>query len=332
MAIYSHTTALQLLRLARGAVPVNGADRFDGLIESRISVVDAAQVLNASVDMLQVDHVKSLLCEGEPLHLLTTKEHRSSRAGLVCHETGIDRLSGGCFSLGGGVHYSAPEELIVQLAQDATLVALLKCGYELCGCYSIPAHRGKGEKLTKVAPVTSPEEIARYLGMLGKAKGKRGAYRALKYILPNSASPMETALVIILILPPRLGGYGLPLPCLNEKVTLSKPGPGNQPRTYYLDVFWPEHAMALEYDSDDYHFKDVERAYYDSDRRAILKAHGIETLSVTKGQAYSLEMLDRVAATLAKPMGRRLQLNREGYREKRLELHAQLFPSAYRSR
>ena len=307
MIIAAQNTAFSLIRYLRGELPSVGPERFEGVIETRIDRIPSEPLLLGRPLQSDLAFSRQVLGEECEIHIQALRENRLRGAGIACHEIARGRMPDTFLLLGHGTLCPAPEELIFQLCQSEDFVSFLKKSYELCGCYSVPAATNQEQRLRQALPLTTPEAVQGHLVQLGPVKGKVAAQKALCYVLPNSASPMETYLVILLILPPRLG----------------------HPQPFYLDVFWPEFNLALEYDSDDHHFADRESAYRDADRRAILKQMGIEVISVTRGQIQSIPKMDNVARAIAAHMGRKIRLNREGYQDKRLQLHAQLFPRLY---
>ncbi len=329
MIITAQNTAFTLIRYLRGELPNVGPERFEDTKETRIERIPGKNLSLQRASREDFLLVNALLGSEEVVHFQAPRERRSRGIGASCHQVAHDRMAGPFLVIDGGALCPAPEELIFQLFQCEDFVPFLTKCYELCGCYSVPMKKNERQTLSKALVLTTPEAARGYIARLNMAGGKVAAQKALCYVLPNSASPMETYLVILLILPPRLGGYGFPPPKLNWKIMPPRTAANRHPQPFYLDVFWPEFNLALEYDSDDHHFADRESAYRDADRRAILKQMGIEVISVTRGQIQSIPKMDNVARAIAAHMGRKIRLNREGYQDKRLELHAQLFPRLY---
>ncbi len=148
-----------------------------------------------------------------------------------------------------------------------------------------------------------------------------------RFTLPFSASPMETALVIAFVLPRRKGGYGLPFPQLNYPITYQ--GPTGKEERFFLDIYWPEYKLAVEYDSDEHHFGSLDEAYHDAGRRMQLQKMGIETLVMTKGQMQSLEALDCAVEVIKGKMGKRIRLYDPDYVKSRKALLSELLPGIY---
>ena len=328
MTIFSHSTGLALTRMLRASCPANGPARFSGNIEVRIRRVPRSAVLSERPDGQHLELARQATFQRAP-HFQTIEPHRRRSSNVICHVVKPELFEDDCLELQEGIYCVSPEELMLQISQGASFVTALKRCFELCGCYSQPHIKSPTQPTTCVAPVTSPDQVLKFLERRKGARGVRNALRAASYTLPNSASPMETVLVIMLILPPRLGGYGLPRPLLNYKIAVRGNAASKSGNSLFLDLYWPDHKLALEYDSDDHHFSNVESAYHDGNRRMVLKRKGIETLAITKGQVQSLDMLDNAALAIASTLGKRLHLDKEGYRERRLQLHAELMPFLY---
>ena len=146
---------------------------------------------------------------------------------------------------------------------------------------------------------------------------------ALRYIADNSASPMETILSMLMTLPYRLGGYNLPMPILNKRLEIPLETRKAVGKSYYeCDIYWPQANVDLEYDSDTHHAEKVKIAM-DSIRRDTLLAMGVTVITVTSRQINNAMVLHEVAKTVAKLLGKRLQLP-DDFEDKRSELRRQL--------
>ena len=116
---------------------------------------------------------------------------------------------------------------MLQLAHDFAPPELLLTGFELCGSYRFPVG-GAPTAYGRPACMT-PESLRRAMDGREGMHGIKRVRVALRYLLPGSGSPMETVLVLVLILPPRLGGYGFPAPELNLRCYIDTCG-----MTYYI--------------------------------------------------------------------------------------------------
>ena len=222
---------------------------------------------------------------------------------------------------------SSPEFCFLQMASQLSLVRLIMLGYELCGKYSLPNQDDpevSAPGFYTRQPLTSKKKLAAFLARMPHVAGRQMAIRALQYIQDGSWSPMETKLVIQLSLPSGLGGYGLALPNMNVRINLPRPARLELGKAFLVcDLFWPEHRIAAEYDSDLYH-TGPQRIADDSRRRNYLTSIGIKTIIVTNQQIGDVTSLDAVIKVLASNMGIRIRNRNRKFATARQELRRQL--------
>ena len=247
---------------------------------------------------------------------------------------------------------ASPELCFFQMASELPLAKLIELGYELCGFYALPSGCAveKGSTVVEgsydmdnksaynLEPLTNKKRLTALVSQMAGKHGKNKALRALRYIAEGSASPMETILAILLVLPNYLGGYGFALPEMNKRIDLkaiksgtlampitsdgsiklTKPAlagnPGNN--FYKCDLYWKGSDVAAEYDSD-LHHSGGEKISADSIRRSDLALRGIEVVPVTNMQMRSAEEFDKVARLIALKMGRRIQIRDADFTIKR---------------
>lgn len=246
-------------------------------------------------------------------------------------------LPGSCFvKLTEEVYVSSPELCFLQMAAKLPLVKLIELGFELCGSYSLPGHstpssEDKGDDLKTNTdnliirpPLTSSKRLSVLLARKELVPGSIQARRALRHITDNSASPMETKLTMLLSLPQKLGGYGLPMPILNARINPAKSAKKSTDKTHFsCDLFWPTANLAVEYDSDTHH-TGPERIASDSKRRNTLSSIGILVITVTNRQVRSRTEFEKTTRLIATNMGHRLQLRNKDFVSKQNSLRAQL--------
>ena len=244
-----------------------------------------------------------------PVHLLVSDESARCRAeGVACHTASSEVLYNQVFCVGEGVFVVPPNVALLQSATVLPLPNLVEMGCELCGEYARPI--GEFDSCVQRVPLTNVLELERFLSRAGSVKGARAMRRAMRFILDGSMSPMETVTVVILCFPPRLGGYGLPLPKMNAVISVSaKDRPFVKKSCYKCDLYWPEARFAIEYDSN-LHHTGAERIAEDASRRADLAYLGVEVATLTQRQAYDRRETARIARLLAKRLGKRLRSER----------------------
>lgn len=215
-----------------------------------------------------------------------------------------------------------PELCFLHRARELTVPLLAEMGFELCGSYRIYPSDPKG--FVEREPLMTCDRLTKFVESVGGAKGATMARRATAFVRNGSRSPMETVVVLLLCLPPRYGGYGLPMPFLNYRVNVSRNAQNASSNGYYLcDAFWPEARLDVEYDSDLVH-TGSSRISHDAKRRNGLTSMGVTVITITRGQVFDCEEMDKVAHAVAQRIGRRLRLDGREWVQRRAELRRRL--------
>lgn len=258
-----------------------------------------------------------------PIHTLVCRpEARTRWKGAICHANSKPLPRGSFIKVDKGVFVSSPELCFVLMARYLSLIMLVKLGCELCGTYGIPTIGHIDYDLEH--PYTTRERLERFLEQADSLPGIDKARKAFTHLVFGSASPMETKLALLLCLPLHRGGYGLPKPQMNPHVN-----PKQRKRfisngtCYYCDLLWPEAAIALEYDSFEFHGTRTAQAN-DAKRRTELLGRDIVAVSVTGRTVQNLLELDKVAHTLAKRLGVRIRNTSTSWRGAQHKLQGML--------
>ena len=260
-----------------------------------------------------------------PVHVMVpNKASRLDTAGIICHVSSATPRPGS-FVRGydEDMLIAGPELCVLQLALKMPLPKLAQLVTELCSTYyfilaeSSDLERGEDGALRTVStfrkracsnravPVSCLWAMGRWSEQCTSSKAGRAMARAVRYAVEGSASPMETALALMLSLPKNLGGYGLPKPQMNWVILVDA---GSQ-LVRVADLFWPEASIALEYDSDAFH-TEKEKIRLDSLRRNQLGAQSVTVFTATAQHLSTLDALDELAAQLSRVLGRPLHRNR----------------------
>jgi len=263
-----------------------------------------------------------------------TMDARRISRSIHSHLLGGSLPEGCIVYVGDGLFVSSPELCFFQMATELPIVKLIELGFELCGSYSLPAPgiTGTDPSIAKGfynrPPLTSIRKLTTFLDQMVGMKGRKRALQASQFIADNSASPMETVLVMLLSLPNRLGGYHLPKPELNAHVVPAKSARHLTRKAYYsLDLFWPDVNVTAEYDSDMFH-TGAERIAKDSKRRNDLASIGIEVITITSQQIRNPMEFEKSVKQLASSMGKRLRNNEDtGFLKAQRDLRGLLFAS-----
>ena len=244
--------------------------------------------------------------------------------------------SGAFVNAGNELYVSTPEFCFFQMASEYPLAKLITLGIELCGTYSQPDKASICEKqdegkvsfnqlLYNLPLITSKKKLQAFTDHMEGWSGQRQALKALRYISDGSGSPMETILFILLTLPYRYGGYGLPMPELNGCIYPKKGGlPFVGRSSYRGDLLWRKAGVVAEYNSDMVH-ANTDNIAMDAIRRGDLALCGISEVTVTKRQLYNVELFDKVARQIASRIGKTLRYNDPGFLKARRELRGVLF-------
>ena len=203
----------------------------------------------------------------------------------------------------------------------------LRDGEELAWTPCVDRH-GSWTSIWKRSPLTQPERIVCAIADVPGLEGRRRAARAARYVCGGSGSPLETKVVMLICLPPMLGGEHLPFPELNKRIAFSEGARRLAGmRCCVADMLWPKQRVVVEVNGLSFH-ADRDGFIEHSGRRAALEADGYRVIDINYTQAAHLEQWDLLAITLAKALGRRPQARTARFLHNRDELHSQLFHHA----
>ena len=263
-----------------------------------------------------------------PLHILLRDPGYRWPSKTIRQHVYSGNTSAGCFiEAGSGLEVSSPEFCFLQMAGQLSLIGLIELGYEMCGTYSKPIagdpdvpKRGFYNR----EPLTSTKKLSAFIARMPGYTGHKRAVRALRYTLDDSESPMETKLAMFLTLPYKLGGFGFPKAKMNARITPSKTAGRTSGKAFYrCDLFWPDHDLAVEYDSNMFHTGSQHIAD-DSKKRNTLTAMGVKVITVTTQQLYHFNEFEKVARDIAKCIKKRLHIRNPGFADIHQDLRDQL--------
>lgn len=268
-----------------------------------------------------------------PIHVFVDERAKTNRTErLVTHVFSMKIPYGAFIDIGHKVCICSPRFTCFLLASQLSEVQTILLGMELCGRYSycqedIPGHKdGALGCAFELPPVLKAKQFEMFASRL---KGYRGAVvtrKVMRWVLDNSASPMETAVYLMLCLPKRLGGYGLPQPMLNPKLIISNPD-GTKER--YPDLFWENAGIDVEYNSDTEHSGEWAR-YRDSKREVELVVANVTVLPLTRLQVMDEAEFDVFAKGLRRLLGVRARGADASWVQKRSELRHLVLPNTSR--
>lgn len=258
-----------------------------------------------------------------PVHFMVAgRAHQRRGRDAICHVCTEPTPPGSLVRIGSDDLAASPELCLFQLASMVPLSKAVQIGYELCGTYNIDGYASSG--FTRRDPLTTPELCRSFMRKMTARPGLQAARKAVDLIIPGSASPMETIVAMLLSIPRRLGGYGLPQPILNAKikVTGSRLRSGWSSGMRICDLYWPDHRVAVEYDSNDWHVGN-DRISSDASRRVTLENAGVNVITITNQQVRDRTRMDEAARLLAKMLGVRLRCSAD-WMARQIELRESL--------
>ena len=327
VAIYIQgLSALAYYRNGGSAIEVERTSQKVRSLDSATSSI--AEILDAKIWILGIGEPT----EGRPLEILVRNASQRTRSRAVHAKVWTGPIASTSFRTARkDLYVSSPEFVFLQLANRFDLPELVAIGMELCGTYrhnvELPRFDGIGITLTtsyQQPPLTNLRRLHGFIDSMKSAPGQPKALKALQYVLPNSASPMETALYLLLCLPRRLGGYALPKPILNPPIAFSKSGHRHTLKdSAKPDLYWKDARLDLEYDSGEFH--DESNRAVDSMRRKALERMNVEVIELTPEELFSVDLFHATAARIAKRLSRRIRSEQEGtFLQKRSELRQAL--------
>lgn len=330
--LLSHTSALEFWRSPEGrlwrrnpqggrpfSVRPNAKTRRAALaLESKGSHALYSPSRKDAQDALDKPH----LGLSKPIHVLVPHQNRRSHSKLIVSHVQTTPLPARYIvEVSPSLFAVTPEVCFAQLCSELPTTKLLAIGFELCGTYRINPLNQIG--FSKAEALCTPAEIEKSAQSIA-ARGARRAERLAKYLISGSASPMETALALILTLPVRYGGYSIPQPTMNMLVPVKAgQGRGADRHYYRCDLAWPENGVAVEYDSDAFH-TGSDRIAADAKRRNSLSYLGYHVITVGRQQMRSEAALNIVAVQIAKQLGVRLRPRSQNWVDSRRRLRQEL--------
>lgn len=262
----------------------------------------------------------SKLAFKNPIHLAVLRTQcRAEITNIVFHSLTKKLPQHSFVPISKSVYISSPELCFLQAARCLPIHQLVQLGCNLCAMFVLDPYEDYWQR--KRTPITTTENIKDYLEEAKTIKGRNNARIAIKYVLDNSNSPMETNLATIAMLPWKYGGYGWKKPGLNYEVELSESGAEHLGRkTCCCDMVWLEEKVVLEYDSNLAHLT-ADQHMRDKKRSTALSLSGYTIISVTAQDLKNFRTIEELFLRVRKVLGMRTDLRYvEANFEKRYEV------------
>ncbi len=253
-----------------------------------------------------------------PYHVAVGRlEDRRALRDARCHIAPPSALAAPHFLIASGVLLPSPELAFLEQCRGRTVPQAAAAASALCSSYALHVD---GPGICERPPLASPASIRAACSAHGDLPGCGTVRRALPWIAAAAASPRESALALVLSLPGRYGGYGLPLPWLNVPIKMASRARGVADFARYIaDLHWPSTRLIVEYDSDEHHLTSGQQRH-DAVRRMALEEMGYRVLSVTRLQLNEPREMDKVAKVIALALGRQLRIRGKNFRRRQYEL------------
>lgn len=247
--------------------------------------------------------------ESADVEVLIPSKNQSRRIQGVRFTTCTKRLPTYSFMLlNPGRYVATPEFLFGIMGRRLSFIDACLLGCELTGKYVLSESDERGfVGCDPLATLTSLRKMA--IKMEG-FPGVKHARQALGCIVENAASPMESNVALLLTIPCRLGGYGLPKPILNYRIPMTESQSYSAKRHAIIaDMAWPKARFAIEYESTAWHSGN-EKFVMDSIRRNDIRTLGFDVTTITLSEYKNVAAMDRIAVSAATKIGHRLHIGR----------------------
>lgn len=235
--------------------------------------------------------------------LVVSQKDRRTRRDVACH---LYRNGAGGISEA-AVHHIFGEIYVVgvplcalQAAERMSFRECVEYYYELCGCYRMPLD--SGESYAECRPATSVEELRDFFAANSGARGVATARRAIEYVRNGARSPMETALIMMIVMPKKEGGLGIRGVEMDYRIPVSKYASRlTRSRNLYCDIFVPSAGLTIEYGGRVH--EEVHRRARDNERTNALRAMGYDVIDVSRENLFDRDGFERTIAAIGKKVG-----------------------------
>ena len=207
---------------------------------------------------------------------------------------------------------------LAQFAGELPLAQLTELACALSGNYRFASK--PEDVVTSAVPLTSLREMRAFLHAHQQIRGASKALRAIDLAIDHLGSPYETILYLLLCLPRKLGGYGLPKPVANRSIMpKSRDAHLVAQRDFYPDLLWRDKQLVVEYDSFKHHSA-PEQTEHDARRRNDLESIGYRVMVANRSIVSSAALFSQFADKVRRELGARSRPETEHCRNSRTQL------------
>lgn len=249
-------------------------------------------------------------------------ERRQGKA-LVCRSLGHGRTlpSRSVLPIGAGLYAVAPELCVIRLAVQLPRLEFLRAFTDLLGIFCLS--KLDRTNLISREPILTLTDMREFLDKVKGFPGTKLVRKALDWVVERSASPRETTMNLLLRLPTRMGGYGLPSLEANYRFDLEGDAAYLTSKSYLVaDVAWPEANLVLEYNSSKHHDNE-EQKEFDFDKITAMQHMGKTVIPVSTRILNDYEAFSAVARDVRNKLGIRNR-STEAMEQRRKETHEEL--------
>lgn len=260
-----------------------------------------------------------------PYHIFAPDKRSRRSSGLsICRVLPEGLVTPSFVGIDDACACAIPELAYLYICQSGDLADHVRCAMELCGAYALGPNERDRITRYNLAPLSSKASIREYAQANHSVKGSGKALSALRYACDASASPMETALCMLLCLPPKSGGYGLPLPELNAELPIiAHLGSKREEGVRYGDLVYRSARLIIEYQSRLFH-EYAGTSDDDEERRDDLEVMGYHVMFITPSRLKDFDRFEGIVQRIAHHLGVSLASSIMGATEERLELRKRL--------
>lgn len=258
-------------------------------------------------------------CDEGPIDVLVCDDaFRSCNPSVISHRCSHQLPPRSVCKIAPGIFVVSPELCFVQMGEvlsDAR--ELVEFGYELCGGYELPPD-GHGNYRER-APLASLDSLKVAIDGLAGVRGVKAARWAVAYVRDGSRSPMETAHVMMLVLPKRQGGLGIRSLRMDVRVNI----PDTLRRltrrgSVVCDACVLKARLDIEYNG--FHHDEESRKVEDEERRNVLEAMGFHVKVLTKAAFFDTCSCRRHLLSIMQIVGMRARDLPKGFWDSQEEL------------
>ena len=282
---------------------------------------------------------------GESAHFLVSRQsYRRKRAGVIMHSCSRPLPPRSIVRLENGLCVCSPELTFVQMGTVLSKPLLVWLGMQFCGIHALSplddrkshALRFEDRGLARCIParsqITTPKNLLAFVESCSDLDGSRKAMSALRYVVERSRSPMESVIALLFSLPARYGGFGLPKPKLNCRVSLpSWLHQGAVRPTWHQKPFAEcdlafinrSRTVAVDYHGEGFHSAEV-NIHHDSLKLNAFEDLHLPYFTLTKRQVFDYDLFEKVAGQIRSSLGLGRDTSIGDARVRRKALHREL--------